>query len=87
MKSSKHTLYESIMKDISKVVKKSLTEAYMKTVNADDRAVIGNILEVELKDDGKFYWHTPNESKFKSMKDWEINTDEMPRKFFIKIGY
>lgn len=62
----------------------SLNEAY-----SDNRAIPGNVLEVELGHDGSFFWYTPNDSewnKFKKMKDWEVNTDEMPERFFIKIG-
>lgn len=83
MKQDNKKLYESIMSSVAKEVKKSINEIWV------CRAKIGNVLEVELRYDGHFFWHTPEDSdweRFESMEDWEINIDEMPERFFIKIG-
>ena len=61
-------------------------------VKTNDRASIGDVLEVELigwGDKPHYYWHTKQSEDwlhFKNMKDWEIDTSEMPKRFYIKIG-
>lgn len=57
-------------------------------VNESSRAITGNILEVTLRGDGKFFWHTPKDNDwdddFTNMKDWEIRKSN--ETIFIKIG-
>ena len=57
-------------------------------VNESSRAVTGNILEVSLRGDGKFFWRTPKDNDwdddFTNMKDWEIRKSN--ETIFIKIG-
>lgn len=78
------------MKDLKEKISESFLKQYSMNArtNKDDeeRAKPGYILEVELVYDGHFFWHDPTESQFKDMKDWEIDTSEMPERFFIKIG-
>ena len=65
---------------------------FINEVNIANRAKVGNVLEVELNgDEGKFFWHTPNQKNdwhyngFEDMKPWEVKGD-LNRTFFIKIG-
>lgn len=70
---------------------KSINDFLVDSINESSyyRAKSGNVIEVELENDGHFFWHTPDDDdwdKFKDMKDWEVKTDEMPERFFVKIG-
>ena len=60
------------------------------TINEDyKRAKAGNVLEIELRGDGHFYWHTQEDDDwedFKDMKDWEIRKYYDGQTFFIKLG-
>ena len=50
----------------------------------DARATYGAILEVELKDDGAFFW--VDEKSYPNMKEWEIRKSKNGRGFVIKVG-
>ena len=62
----------------------------MKTINdfineaSINRAKEGAVLEVELSNDGHFYWVT-DEKKYSDMKGWEIRKKD-ENSFVIKIG-
>ena len=62
----------------------------MKTINdfineaSINRAKEGAVLEVELVNDGKFYWVT-DEKQYSDMKGWEIRKKN-GNSFVIKIG-
>ncbi len=57
-------------------------------VNESSRAITGNVLEVSLSGNGKFFWRTPKDNDwdddFTNMKDWEIRKSN--ETIFIKIG-
>ena len=70
---------------------------HIKTINEmfryDNRAKVGNVLEVEVRNDGKFFWHTPEDDdwekmRFNEMNEWEIRTETFGNTFtfYIKIG-
>lgn len=72
-------------------IKDIINEAhYGRGTTNEKRAIVGNVLEVELNGDGHFFWHTPKDSdwkdsKFDEMKDWEI-WQWGDNAFVVKIG-
>lgn len=77
------------MKDLKERINETLDSYKMNAhtnKDVEEKAKPGYILEVELVYDGHFFWHEPDEPRFKNMKDWETDTSEMPERFFIKIG-
>lgn len=57
----------------------------------DNRCVPGNVLEIELQNDGHFFWYSKDTPEYKNhnfdtLNDWEVLLDELPDRIFIKIG-
>ena len=64
-------------------IKNYISEAYRYS-DGPARAKEGAILEVELDNDGHFYW--VDEKDYPNMKDWEIVPSKNSNGFVIKIG-
>ena len=72
------------MKNITELIQENIIDTIAINESWDVRAQVGAILEVELRDDGNFYW--VDEDDYPDMKNWEIRKSKNGRGFVIKIG-